>query len=88
MLKALREAVYNVRRGREEMVIELMRTPGGKSYVVIHKTLRGAYEAGEGEKKEWDLLEKEGFKEVKDSQIEYKTLSPEIRKAISSAFRY
>ena len=88
VLKAAREAIYNVRRGREQLVVELLRTPEGKTFVSIHKTLRGAYKTGEGEKKEWDLFEREGFKEVKESEVEYETLPPEVRKAISSAFRY
>jgi len=88
VLKATREEIYNVRRGGEQLIIELLQTPGGKGYVVIHKTLKGAYKTEEGEEKEWDLLEKEGFKEIKDSEVDYKTLSPDIRKAISSAFRY
>ena len=88
MLKATREAIYNVRKGREQLVVELLRSPEGKTFISIHKTLRGAYKTEENESKEWDLFEREGFKEVKESEVEYKTLSPEIRKAISSAFRY
>ncbi len=87
MLKAVREEVYNVRRGREQLVVEILRTPDGKTFVAIHKTLGGAYYLGD-EKKEWDIFEREGFKEVKDSEVDYKSLSPDVRKAIAEAFRY
>ncbi len=88
MLKAIREAVYYVKRGRERLVVEVLRTPGGKSFVAIHKTLNGVYRTGEDEVKEWDIFEREGFKDIKDSEVNYEALPVNVRKAVSSAFRY
>ncbi|MEO3993620.1 MAG: hypothetical protein QN229_04915 [Desulfurococcaceae archaeon TW002] len=86
MLKAQRQSVYHVKKGEERIVVEHYRTPDGKSFVVVHKTLKGSYVVGE-EEKEWNLLELSAFKEVKDTEVEYETLPPEIRKAISEVYR-
>lgn len=86
MLKAQRQSIYHVKKGKERVVVEHYRTPDGKSFVVVHKTLKGSYPAGE-EEKEWNLLELSDFKEVKDAVVEYETLPPEIRKAISEVYR-
>ncbi len=86
MLKAQRQSIYHVRKGEERVVVEHYRTPDGKSFVVVHKTLKGSYAIGD-EEKEWDLLELSDFKEVKDTEVDYETLPPEIRKAISEVYR-
>lgn len=86
MLKAQRQSIYHVKKGKERVIVEHYRTPDGKSFVVVHKTLKGSYPVGE-EEKEWDLLELSDFKEVKDTVVEYETLPPEIRKAISEVYR-
>ncbi|PUA33602.1 MAG: hypothetical protein B7O98_04075 [Zestosphaera tikiterensis] len=87
MLKAQRQAIYLVRKGVEEIVVEHYRTPDGKSFVVVHKSLEGSYETSEGDVKEWKLLELEDFKEVKDAAVDFETLPPEIRKAVSLVYR-
>jgi len=86
VLKAQRQSIYHVRKGGERVVVEHYRTPDGKSFVVVHKTLKGSYTIGD-EEKEWDLLELSDFKEVKDTEVDYETLPPEIRKAISEVYR-
>jgi len=86
VLKAQRQSIYRVRKGGESVVVEHYRTPDGKSFVVVHKTLKGSYKLGE-EEEEWDLLELSDFKEVKDTEVDYEALPPEIRKAISEVYR-
>ncbi len=86
MLKAQRQSVYLVRKSGERVVVEHYRTPDGKVFIVVHKTLKGSYTAGD-EVKEWDLLELSDFKEVKDSEVDYTTLPPEVRSAISDIYR-
>ncbi len=87
MLRAQRQAVYLVRKGNKEMVVEHYRTPDGRSFIVIHKSLEGSYETSDGDVKEWRLLELEDFKEVKDTPVDFETLPPEIRKAVSLIHR-
>lgn len=86
MLRAQRQSIYLVKKGGERVVVEHFRTPEGKSFVVVHKTLKGSYRAGE-EEKEWDLLELSGFESVKGAEVDYATLPPEIRKAVSEVYR-
>ncbi len=89
MLKATKEEAYLVRKGNDLMLVEVLRTPDGKTFVAIHKTFKGVYtRKGEEEPKEWDLLELDEFKGLKDSEVDYKTLPTDIRKAVSSAFKY
>jgi len=88
MLKAIVEAVYLAKKGRDEILVEVLRTPGGKSFVAVHRNFWGRYITEDGDVKEWDIFELENFKDVKDSPVEYKTLPVDVRKAISSAFRY
>jgi len=88
MLKAIVEAVYLAKKGREEILVEVLRTPSGKSFVALHKNFEGKYITEEGDVKEWDIFELEGFKDVKDSPVEYESLPVDVRRAISSAFRY
>ncbi|MEM2075524.1 MAG: hypothetical protein QW705_05670 [Zestosphaera sp.] len=86
MLRAQRQSIYLVRKGGEKVVVEHFRTPDGKSFVVVHKTLKGSYRVGE-EEKEWDLLGLGGFEGVKEAEVDYATLPPEIRKAVSEVYR-
>lgn len=86
MLRAQRQSIYLARKSGERVVVEHYRTPDGKVFVVVHKTLKGSYTAGD-EEKEWDLLELSDFKEVKDAEVDYVTLPPEVRKAISEIYR-
>jgi len=89
MLKAIREAVYLVEKSGKSLVLEILRTPEGKSFLVIHQTLKGSYVKGEeGEVKSWDLLELDAFKDVKDKKINYNDLPVDVRRALSSAFPY
>ena len=89
MLKAVREAVYFIEKGGKPLLLEILRTPEGKSFLVVHQTLRGSYVKGEeGEVKSWDLFELEAFKDVKDKKINYSDLPVDVRKALSSAFPY
>ena len=86
MLRASRESVYHVVKGSREFVVEVLRTPEGKSFVAIHMSLFGKYSLGD-EEKEWDLLELEPFRAVKDTKVEYPSLPPEVRKALSILFK-
>ncbi len=89
MLKATREAVYLVEKSGKSLVLEILRTPEGKSFLVVHQTLRGSYARGEeGEVKGWDLLELDAFKDIKDKKINYDDLPVDVRRALSSAFPY
>jgi len=88
MLKAIREAVYFVEKGGKSLVLEILRTPEGKSFLVVHQTLSGTYLKEEGEKETWDLLELDAFKDVRDSKIVYEELPVDVRRALSSAFPY
>jgi len=88
-LKAIREAVYLVEKSSKPLVLEILRTPEGKSFLVIHQTLKGSYVKGEeGEEKTWDLFELDAFKDVKDRKIDYNELPVDVRRALSSAFPY
>ena len=82
MLKASRDAVYYVSKGDREFIVEVLRTPDGKSFVALHMTFNGRYRKGE-EEKEWNLLELEQFREVKDVKVDYMSLPPDVRRAIS-----
>ncbi len=89
MLRATREAAYLVRKGFELLLVEVLRTSDGKAFVAIHRTFKGKYvRKGEEEPKEWDILELDEFRNLKDSEVDYKTLPADVRRAISSAFRY
>ncbi len=88
MLRATKEEAYLVRKGNDLMLVEVLRTPDGKAFVAIHKTFKGVYTRKEEEPKEWNLLELDEFKGLKDSEVDYKTLPTDIRRAISSAFKY
>jgi len=89
MLKAIREAVYFVEKGGKSLVLEILRTPEGKSFLVVHQTLSGSYVKEEGSETEtWDLLELDAFKDVKDSKISYEELPVDVRRTLSSAFPY
>ncbi len=86
MLRAIRESVYHVTKGSREFVVEVLRTPEGKSFVAVHMSLNGRYRVGD-EEKEWNLLELEPFRAVKDTKVEYVSLPPEVRRAISVLFK-
>ncbi len=88
MLRATKEAAYLVRKGLELMVVEVLRTPDGKAFVAVHKTFNGSYRLKKEESKKWDLLELDEFKNLKDSEVDYKSLPADVRNAISSAFKY
>ena len=84
MLKASRERVYLVNKGEDKLLVEILRTPEGKTFVVLQKTMKVTYSKEEGEKEEVDLLEKEWAKDAEE--IEYENL-PVVR-VISSAMPY
>lgn len=86
MLKASRDAIYYVSKGGKEFIVEVLRTPDGKSFVALHMTFSGRYRRGD-EEKEWDLLELEQFKEVKDVKVDYMSLPPDVRRAIAMVLK-
>ncbi|OYT46810.1 MAG: hypothetical protein B6U85_07020 [Desulfurococcales archaeon ex4484_42] len=86
MLKASRDAVYYVGKGGREFIVEVLRTPDGKAFVALHMTFNGKYEKGE-EEKEWNLLELEQFREIRDVKVDYMSLPPDVRRAISMVLR-
>ncbi|HDN75948.1 MAG TPA: hypothetical protein ENG05_02340, partial [Acidilobales archaeon] len=82
MLKARRDAVYHVTKSGRELLVEVLRTSDGKTFVAVHMTFNGKYKVGD-EEKEWNLLDLEEFKEVKDVKVDYTTLPPDVRRAIT-----
>ena len=86
MLKANREAIYYVEKRNREFIVEVLRTPDGKSFIAVHMTFQGKYLRGE-EEREWNLLELEHFNDLKNAKIDYMTLPPDIRRALSKVFR-
>lgn len=89
MLKATREAVYLTEKGGKQLILEILRTPEGKSFLVVHQTLGGSYMRGEeGEVRKWDIFDLELFKDVKDKKVSYDSLPTDVRRVLSSAFPY
>ena len=86
MLKANREGMYYVVKGNKELVIEVLRTPDGKSFAAIHMTFEGRYKIGD-EEKDWYLFDLGDFKAVKDTKLDYKSLPPDVRRAVTEVFR-
>ncbi len=78
MIKTTVEKVLLVRKGNSKFVVEIHRTPEGKTFVVAMKDLKHRYPKGD-EVKDWEY-DVSGIEE-----IEYEKLSREIRQALSKA---
>lgn len=83
MIKVSREAVYRFRKGSIEGIVEVVAGPRTR-YVVLHKVLRGKYVIGDREE-EWNLLEHQAFKDVKEVSVDYSDLPLEVREALARA---
>ncbi len=81
MIRVSREAVYRFRKGGSEGVVEVVAGPRAR-YVVVHKALKGKYVI-EDREEEWNLLEHQAFKDLKDVAIDYGDLPLEIREALA-----
>jgi hypothetical protein len=80
VIKTNEEARYLVNRKGERYLLEIRRSPGGKTFIVIEKLRKHVYEK-EGEEMIWEQ-DVEGAEE-----IEYEKLPQEVRTAFSSATR-
>ncbi|MCC6046616.1 MAG: hypothetical protein LM571_00245 [Desulfurococcaceae archaeon] len=83
MIRVSREAVYRFRKGGVEGVVEIVAGPRTR-YVVLHKVLKGKYTI-EDREEEWNLLEHQAFKDVKDVVVDYGELPLDIRRALARA---
>jgi hypothetical protein len=83
VIRVSREAVYRFRKGGIEGVVEVVTGPRAR-YVVLHKVLRGRYAIGDREE-EWNLLEHQAFKDVKDVVVDYGELPLDVRRALARA---
>ena len=83
MIRVSREAIYRFRKGGIEGVVEVVAGPRTR-YVVLHRVLKGRYVVGDREE-EWDLLEHQAFKDVKEVSVDYGDLPPEVREALARA---
>jgi len=83
VIRVSREAVYRFRKGGIEGVVEVVAGPRTR-YVVLHRVLKGRYVVGDREE-EWDLLEHQAFKDVKEVSVDYGDLPPEVREALARA---
>lgn len=81
MIKISREAVYRFRKGGLERVCEVVTSQKGR-FVVLHSTLKGKYMVGDREE-EWNLLEHQSFKDVRNVVIDYENLPQDVRRALS-----
>jgi len=81
MIRVSREAVYRFRKGGSEGVVEVVAGPRVR-YVVVHKVLKGKYVI-EDREEEWNLLEHQAFKDLKDVAVDYGDLPLEIREALA-----
>jgi len=78
MIKTSSEAKYVVNRKGEKFLVEIRRTPDGKTFVVVEKLRKHVYEK-EGEELVWE-------QNVEDAEeVEYEKLPQEVRAAFSSA---
>jgi len=83
VIRVSREAIYRFRKGGIEGVVEVVAGPRTR-YVVLHRVLKGRYVVGDREE-EWDLLEHQAFKDVKEVSVDYGDLPPEVREALARA---
>lgn len=81
MIRVSREAVYRFRKAGLEGICEVVVGPRGR-FVVLHNTLKGKYTIGDREE-EWDMLEHQSFKDVKNVVVEYENLPQDVRRALS-----
>ncbi len=81
MIKISREAVYRFRKGGLEGVCEVVAGQKGR-FVVLHNTLKGKYIVGDKEE-EWNILEHQSFRDVKNVVVDYEDLPQDIRRALS-----
>ncbi len=81
MIRVTREAIYRFRKGGAEGVCEVVTSPLGR-FVVLHSLLRGRYKLKDKEE-DWDLLEHQSFRDVKDIVVEYEDLPLDVRRALS-----
>jgi len=78
LIKTNAEGRYVVYRKGERYLLEIRRSPDGKTFIVIEKLRKHVYEK-EGEEMIWE-------QSVEDAEeIEYEKLPQEVRAAFSSA---
>ncbi|MDT7895190.1 MAG: hypothetical protein ACO2O0_09320 [Desulfurococcales archaeon] len=78
LIKTNAEGRYVVNRKGEKYLLEIRRSPDGKTFIVIEKLRKHVYEK-EGEEMVWE-------QNVEDiEEIEYDKLPQEVRVAFSSA---
>lgn len=78
MIRTSAEKKYLVERRGERFLLEIRRSPDGKTFVVVEKLRKHVFEK-EGEELEWEQ-KAEGAEE-----LEYEKLPHEVRRAFSSA---
>ncbi|MEM2443934.1 MAG: hypothetical protein QXK56_01625 [Sulfolobales archaeon] len=76
MIRTEVEKAFTVKSGSKKHLIEVNRSYLGKAYVVVHEDLNIKYLKGD-EVKEWS------HDASKSEEVEFKSLPPHIRKAIS-----
>lgn len=80
MLKGSVERAYLVKDGASRYLVEVLTTPGGRKYVVIHKDLVVKYAKGD-EVREWS------HDVGRAEEVDFKSLPADVRRVISLSLR-
>ncbi len=77
MIRTEIEKVYIVKKGGKELLVEIHRDPSGRLFVVPIYSRRHVYKTKSGEEKEWV------YDTSRAEEVEYMSLPPDIRRALS-----